>query len=92
MRERDHLEDPGVDRRIILRWIFRKWDVGGMDWIDLAQVACSCKCDNEPSGTVTCGEFIDQLGTHSFSRRTLLHGVSLCRNSEQQGILVHRLL
>jgi len=31
------LEDPGVDGRIILRWIFRKWDVGGMDWIDLAQ-------------------------------------------------------
>jgi hypothetical protein len=22
------LEDPGVDGRIILRWIFRKWDVG----------------------------------------------------------------
>jgi hypothetical protein len=21
------LEDPGVDERIILRWIFRKWDV-----------------------------------------------------------------
>jgi hypothetical protein len=30
------LEDPGVDGRIILRWIFRKWD-GGMDWIDLAR-------------------------------------------------------
>ena len=28
MRERDHLEDPGVEGRIILRWIFRKWDVG----------------------------------------------------------------
>jgi hypothetical protein len=28
VRERDHLEDPGVDGRIILRWIFRKWDVG----------------------------------------------------------------
>jgi len=33
------LVDPGVDGRIILRWIFRKWDVGegGMDWIELAQ-------------------------------------------------------
>jgi hypothetical protein len=36
VRERDHLEDRGVNRRIILRWILRKW-VGGMDWIDLAQ-------------------------------------------------------
>jgi hypothetical protein len=25
---RDHLEDPGVGGRIILRWIFRKLDVG----------------------------------------------------------------
>ena len=35
LREMDDLENPGVDARIILRWIFRKWD-GGMDWIDLA--------------------------------------------------------
>ena len=28
LRERDHWGDPGVDGRIILRWIFRKWDVG----------------------------------------------------------------
>ena len=27
LRERDHLGDPGVDGRIILRCIFRKWDV-----------------------------------------------------------------
>jgi hypothetical protein len=33
---RHHLEDPGVDGRIILRWIFKNWD-GGMDWIELAQ-------------------------------------------------------
>jgi hypothetical protein len=28
MRERDHWGDPGVNGRIILGWIFRKWDVG----------------------------------------------------------------
>jgi hypothetical protein len=28
LRERDHWRDPGVDGRIILRPIFRKWDVG----------------------------------------------------------------
>jgi hypothetical protein len=36
VRESDHLGDPGIDLRIILRWIFRKWDVGGTDWIELA--------------------------------------------------------
>ena len=38
MRGGDHVQDPGVDGRIILRWIFKKevgWGV--MDWIDLAQ-------------------------------------------------------
>jgi hypothetical protein len=30
------LQDPGIDGRIILKWIFKKWD-GGMDWIYLAQ-------------------------------------------------------
>ena len=34
LRERDHLEDLGVDGSIILEWIFKKWD-GSMDWIDL---------------------------------------------------------
>jgi hypothetical protein len=36
LRERDHLEGPDVDGRIISRRIIIKWD-GGMDWIDLAQ-------------------------------------------------------
>jgi hypothetical protein len=28
LREIAHFEDPGLDERIILRWIFRKRDVG----------------------------------------------------------------
>ena len=37
LRERDHLGDTDLDGMIILRCIFRKCDVGGMDWIELAQ-------------------------------------------------------
>jgi len=50
--ERDDREDPGIDGRIILRWIFRKWDVGvwtGLSWLR----------SNEPSGFIKCGKFLD---------------------------------
>ena len=36
LRERDHLEEPCLDGRIIIIWFFKKWD-GSMDWIDLAR-------------------------------------------------------
>jgi hypothetical protein len=30
------LKDPGIDGRIILKWIFERLG-GGVDWIDLAE-------------------------------------------------------
>ena len=63
LRETDHLEYPGVDGRIILRWIFRKRDEGDMEWIDLAQDRDTCKGGNEPSGSTKYGEFLDYMRT-----------------------------
>jgi len=57
-----HLEGPGVDGRIILRWIFTKWDVGvwtGSSWLRIGKVPGSWECGNEPLGSVKCGEFLD---------------------------------
>ena len=49
-----------------IKWIFRTW-VGSLDWIELAQyrvqVASTCECGNEPSGSIKCGEFFDWLRT-----------------------------
>jgi hypothetical protein len=42
---------------IILKWIIEK-----LDWVDLAQdgqVTASCECDDEPSGCIKCGEFVE---------------------------------
>jgi hypothetical protein len=33
---KDHWGDPGIGGRIVLGWIFRKWDVGvwtGLGWL-----------------------------------------------------------
>jgi hypothetical protein len=38
--ERDHFGDLGLDGRIILRWICRKWDVGvktGSSWLRIGK-------------------------------------------------------
>jgi hypothetical protein len=46
--ERNHLEDPDVGGMIILRWIFRKWDVRertGSIWFRKGR-------SNEPSGSI----------------------------------------
>jgi hypothetical protein len=60
LRERDHLEERGVDGRIILGWIFSKWD--GEAWTGLIWLRtgkAECDCGNEPSGSIQCTEFID---------------------------------
>jgi hypothetical protein len=41
------LEDPGIDGRIILRWIFRKW-------VHVSAVM-------NLMGSTKCGEFLDWL-------------------------------
>jgi hypothetical protein len=41
IREGDHLGHPGVDGRIILRWMFRKWDMEvWTEWIWLRIMTC----------------------------------------------------
>jgi hypothetical protein len=41
LREGDHLGVPGVDGKIILKWILKKWD-GGMEWIELGFLCSQC--------------------------------------------------
>jgi len=38
LRGKDHLEDPGVDGRIILRWIFRKWAMAAWTGLILLRI------------------------------------------------------
>jgi hypothetical protein len=42
--------------------IFRKWDMGvwtGSSWLRIG----TGECDNEPSGSIKCEEFLDWLKT-----------------------------
>jgi hypothetical protein len=59
--DRHHLEDPGIDRRIILRWIFRMCDREyGLDpaGSGYGQVEGTSECGNEPLCSIKCAEFI----------------------------------
>jgi len=56
------LGDPGVDGRIILRWIIRKWNVGvwtGSSWLRIGVGGDTCECGNEHSVYTKCEEFLN---------------------------------
>jgi len=71
-RERRHLEDLGVESRVIVKSVLKE-SVG--KWIYLAQVAGLYECVNEHLGSMKCGNFWSRWGPVCFSRRTVLHGV-----------------
>ena len=45
--------------------------VCGLDWAGTGQgqVADACECGNEPSGSMKCGEFLDQLQTSQLLKK-----------------------
>jgi hypothetical protein len=53
----NHLEDLGVDGRIILKWFFKNWNGETwteLMWLRIGQVDVACECSNEPSGSKKC--------------------------------------
>jgi hypothetical protein len=44
--------------------------------LGLGQVAGTCECGDEHSGSIKYGEFLDKLKTGQLPRRNLLQGVS----------------
>jgi hypothetical protein len=61
LKERNHLNDLGIDKKIILRWFFRKSDEG-MGWIDLSQNRGRERAFLSAVmnlGSIKCREFLD---------------------------------
>jgi hypothetical protein len=53
------LKDPGVDGKIILSWIYKKWDMGawtGSSWLRIGTDDDRHKCGNEPYIFMKCGD------------------------------------
>jgi hypothetical protein len=62
LRERDHLEDLGVDGTRILKWIFKKCNGEartGLVWLRIGRGGCACECGNELPAAIKCKKFLD---------------------------------
>jgi hypothetical protein len=79
-RERGNWGDPSVDRRIILGWLFRKLDVGvwiGLGWLRMETMwRAIVNAVMNLRVQQIAGNSLTSYKPVSFSRRTLLHGVS----------------
>jgi hypothetical protein len=60
------LEEPGVDERIILKWIFERLDGGHR----LDSSGSGKGHGDEPSGSIKYGDILSNLERFSFSGRT----------------------
>jgi hypothetical protein len=78
LREGGHLKSPGVDGRVILKWIFEKWKskhrknrcVSGQRHV----VGC-CGCGNEISGSIKWWEFLEWLRNCQLLKKDSIHVV-----------------
>jgi hypothetical protein len=61
LREGDHLEDPGIGGRTILKFIFERW--WSKEWIDLAQYRDRWRAPVNTvmnlRSSIKCGEFLE---------------------------------
>jgi hypothetical protein len=74
-KERQHLNDLGVDGKVRWHWILKERDV--MTWTSFMYLRSGTSVSSEFSGSIKCGEFRKSWGDTSFPRRTLFHFICL---------------
>ena len=60
----DYAKNLGVEGRKLFKWILVKYDGmkwSGLIWLRVRRVSGFCGYADEPSGSIKCGELLDQL-------------------------------